>query len=203
MADKPPPPREEPVFGDPVNVNPVPVHMTGGAIWKRPDSPARMERVFRSVRDHDLSYLRVLLETQLGTALSIDGSGDGQVELDWDRCVTPNLTWSESLGLVGPGLLVNLRKKPIAMVQIGAVEVDMETYQMIPDTWFVEKFVPPDSKTGFVLTQRNYFLTHEGLKEFGDPDFIRTITADERLWYQVTFSCLEFAFQRLIQRNMR
>ena len=196
-----PPPNEE--INIPFPQNTPMVTSQGNVWWKRPDSAIRIERVFRDVRDHDLSYLRVLLETQLGSSLSIDGSGDGLVELDWDRCITPHLTWSDALGIIGPGMVLSLKSKPIAMIQIGAAEVDMETYSMIPETWFIEKFVPRDSRSGFILTQRNYFLTWGALRDFGDPDFVRGITPDARLWYQVTFPCLEFALQRLVQRTAK
>jgi hypothetical protein len=202
MTSELPPRRDDPT-GQPINVTPIPASMTGDAIWKKPDSPERILRVFQAVRDRDLSHVRVLLETQLPGAVEVDGPGFTPVSIDWDSCLAQNLAWCDTWGTMGPGLVVKHDKKPIAMIQIGAAEVDMETYSMIPNTWFIEKFVLPGSRTGFVLTQRNHFLTYQGMRSFGDPDHLRTVVPDDRLWYQVTKTSFEFALERLVKRYSR
>lgn len=198
--DSPPPPRPEDVYaGEEISAR----RRSNDSLWMKPDSTERMVRVFKKVRDHDISYLRVVLEHIPRTVLEIDGSDrEKPVRLDWNSQIVPGITWSDSVGVIGPGLILHHRNKPILMVQIGAAEVSMQDYQMLPNTWYLEKFVPSDERHGFVLTHRGYFLTYEGLKEFGDPDFIRTVQVDARIWYQVTFQCGEFAIQRLVARYL-
>jgi hypothetical protein len=159
-----------------------------------------MVGVFSVVRDHDLAAFRRKIEEIPRELLDIDAECGKPVRLQWESQLVPGISWSSAYGIMGPGLILHVNKKAIAMVQIGAVDVAIDTYDMIPSSWYIDKFVPSTERKGFVLTQRNFFMSYEGLKDLGDPDFVRTVQPDTRFWYQVTSSCFEFAIQRLVAR---
>lgn len=162
-----------PEFEDPAN-------------WERPETPAAELRMFRQVRDRFL--LPVLSAMQLKkthTMLSVDGEVPGRpVEIAWDSHLPSTVSWSDRLGTVGFGMLIDRfwphgEKKRVGGIQIGGVVLAKQAFIGTPSRWYKDMRYSKTAKNYAVLTHQEWFLTSWGLW------LLHRTAAPNVLWHKV------------------
>lgn len=126
--------------------------------------------MFRQVRDHFL--LPVLSGLQLKkthSMISVDGEVPGRpIEISWDAHLPSTMSWSETLGVVGFGMIVNRfwphgDRKKVGAIQVAGVVLEQKAFMETPGRWYKQAKQSKTTKRFTVLTHQEWFLTSWGL----------------------------------------
>lgn len=169
--------------------------------WSIPRSGEMQLNIFKAVRDDVL--MKVLTDLQLGPAhhqISVDGESPNRpIQIDWDSHLSPTISWNETIGAFGPGLVIKRKTDSpvlnatsfVGMVQVGgnllsSLELETSTNPAIKRRWSKSR------KKYVVVTMCNYFLSPWTLS------FVGRIPNGNLDWYQVNEAKWTLAIAKVI-----
>lgn len=154
--------------------------------WERPKTGESHLKIFKTLRDDAL--LRIVSNLQLRDThdiVSVDNEAPSRpLQISWDEHVSTVLSWTESHGVIGSGIVIKRRFEDgsdrfVGMIQIGGAVLD--DFQMEHNSHHIVKFRYSASlKKWVVLSTLNCFASPWGLAFLG-----RSVESTE-IWHRVS-----------------